>query len=67
VLSVVRRNSYDDNDTGRIKKELGQKLGKGVRLEIAFTDQIPRTKSGKHRFLIQNLPISDIAPGASHE
>lgn len=57
VLNIVRKESYDERDTNYIKKELHKKLGKDVDLDVKFVDNIPRTKSGKYRFLIQKIPI----------
>ena len=57
ILRIVKRNTYSDNDTKYIKKEMKKRLGDGVNLEIQFVDNIPRTPIGKHRFLVQKLPI----------
>ena len=57
IFNVVRRTTYTDRDTEYIQRELYNKLGADVNLIIHFVDHIPRTKSGKYRFLIQKLPI----------
>ena len=57
VFNVVRKDTYSEKDTEYIKKELHKKLGEDTKLEIRFVSKIPRTKSGKYRFLIQKLPI----------
>lgn len=57
VFNVVKKDTYSAQDTKRIKRELHKKLGDDTKLEIRFVRHIPRTKSGKHRFLIQKLPV----------
>jgi len=57
IFNVVKKNTYTGKDTEYIKRELYKKLGDDMKLEIRFLDHIPRTKSGKYRFLIQKLPI----------
>jgi phenylacetate-CoA ligase len=57
VLNIVKSASYGEHDDYRIKEEIGAKLGNNMRLHLNFVDEIPRTKSGKFRFLIQKLPV----------
>jgi phenylacetate-CoA ligase len=58
LLNIVGNYSYTNADTIYIKKELYKKLGNDIELLIKFVDDIPLTQSGKHRFLIQKLPIA---------
>lgn len=57
VLNVIRKDSYTQKDTKYIREELHKRFGNDMKIEMRFTDDIPRTKSGKYRFLIQRLPI----------
>jgi len=57
AFRVVRKDSYTERDTAKIDRELKKKLGSDIDLEIAFVDEIPRTRRGKHRFLKQELNI----------
>lgn len=57
IFNIVRNEAYTDRDTEYIRRELQKKLGVDVDLIIRFVDHIPRTQSGKYRFLIQKLPI----------
>lgn len=57
VLNIVKSDSYSENDSSIIKKQLKEKFGNDVNLTLKFVDHIYRTKSGKYRFLIQKLPI----------
>ena len=57
VFNIVKKDSYTDRDTQYIIEELYKKLGEDVDLTIKCVNEIPRTQSGKYRFLIQKLPI----------
>ena len=56
LLRIVRKPGYSDRDTQRILRELNRKFDGNVDVTIRFVDEIPRTRSGKHRFLVQDLP-----------
>jgi len=59
VLRVVM-NSDSKKET--IEKELfrnfQEKVGRNIDLEIRYVDDIPRTKSGKHSYIIQTLKLN---------
>lgn len=57
TFNIVKRDTYTDSDTEYITEELYKKLGDDMHLTICFVDHIPRTQSGKYRFLIQKLPV----------
>jgi phenylacetate-CoA ligase len=58
ILRIVPKGSYNrEYDDMQITSELMKKLGDDVSLEIEVVSEIPRTVSGKHRFLDQRLPI----------
>ncbi len=57
VFNIMRKQTYTDRDSKYIFTELYKKLGDDMKLEVRFVDNIPRTKSGKYRFLIQKLPL----------
>ncbi|HMK36311.1 MAG TPA: hypothetical protein VK463_14650 [Desulfomonilaceae bacterium] len=54
---AIRKRAYSDSDTVKIRHELETKLGSDMKLEIRFVDEIPRSPSGKFRFLEQKLPV----------
>ena len=62
VLSIVRKPSYDPAQTDLIRRTIEQRLGRKTALHIRFVDQIGKTGRGKHRFIVQKLPIEK-APG----
>jgi phenylacetate-CoA ligase len=57
ILNIIERESYTDRDTRNIKDSFYRRFGDEFNLNIRFVESIPRTQSGKYRFLIQKLPI----------
>ena len=57
VFSVVKKDTYTEEDTNHIQIALYERFGESVEISIRFVDAIPQTQSGKYRFLIQKLPI----------
>lgn len=57
VLRIVQKEQYSQNDTDAIQQRFQQLFGDEFDLCITFVDAIPRTKRGKYKFLIQQLPL----------
>ena len=58
IIKVVKAVSYTDSEIKAYILGLYGPRFKGLcGLNVRFVDHIPRTKSGKYRFLIQKLPI----------
>jgi len=57
ILNIVKTADYTDHDSEKIRRELGKKLGRNMKLEIEFVDHINRTKAGKFKFVVQKLPV----------
>lgn len=57
VLKILPNEKFSDRDLNRIYESIKFKLGNDTDLEIKVVDSIPRTKSGKLRFLDQKLEI----------
>ncbi|MBM3213692.1 phenylacetate--CoA ligase family protein [Candidatus Poribacteria bacterium] len=55
-MRIARRPDYGEADERRICDEIGEKLA-GIDIHIEYVESIPRSASGKHRFLIQRLPV----------
>ena len=58
VLNIVKNEQYTEEDERSIYRKVKEKLGDELGLRIRYVDEIPKTKSGKYRFLIQKLPIT---------
>jgi len=54
-MEIVRKSDYSSKDERYIIDGISEKLGEDMELEIAYVDSIPRAKSGKARFLVQNI------------
>ncbi|MFA7199322.1 MAG: phenylacetate--CoA ligase family protein, partial [Methanoculleus sp.] len=59
LMRIVKKPGYTDLDTERILQELGKKFEGDVDLTVRFVGKIPRTRRGKYRFLIQDLPLEE--------
>lgn len=57
VLNIVKAENYSVEDEKNIIKKISEKIGSELKLKIKYVSEIPRTKSGKYRFLVQKLPI----------
>jgi phenylacetate-CoA ligase len=58
-LDIVRRPSGGTARLLRIKENVLAKMGPGIDLEIRVVDDIPRTRRGKHQFIVQKLKIGE--------
>jgi len=58
-LKILPNEKFSERDLNRIYDSIKFKLGDDTELEIKIVDSIPRTKSGKLRFLDQKLEIKN--------
>ena len=54
-IHVVKREDFTEKDAQNILKELQNKMGEKLLINIRYVDDIVKTKSGKYCYLIQNL------------
>jgi phenylacetate-CoA ligase len=57
VLKIVKTDNYSKADSESIQKSFQKRFGNEFNLKISQVDHIPRTETGKYRFLIQKLSI----------
>ena len=57
LIKIVKTPDFSDNDKNEIASRIYDAVGGGLEINFKFVDSIPRTKSGKMRFLIQKLSI----------
>ena len=57
IVRVVRTSQYSDNDEKEILSKMQRAVSDGLDISFSYVSHIPRTKSGKYKFLIQKLPI----------
>lgn len=59
TIKIIKKDTYTKKDSKQIKQHLQKKLGIDTELTIEFVDRIPVTLRGKHRYLVQKLPIKN--------
>jgi len=57
VVRIIENEKLQDNDKNEIISKMKNASDNSLRIILKFVNQIPRTKNGKYRFLIQELPI----------
>jgi phenylacetate-CoA ligase len=62
VIRIVKGSGYDVHDEeARLLAEARQRLGYDISIQIEYTSEIPRTASGKLRFVVSDLPKGQLA------
>ena len=56
-MRIVRGEGYREEDTEALLDSLKEVLGPDVAAELEFVDEIPRTASGKFRWVISKVPL----------
>jgi phenylacetate-CoA ligase len=56
VLKVVAGTRFDADEERRVVEALERHCGEGVKLAVERVEAIAKTRIGKHRFLIQEIP-----------
>lgn len=57
LVKIVKGDGYTEAVTENVLKLLPKYISKNVKFHIIFTDNIPLTPSGKHRFVISKIPV----------
>jgi phenylacetate-CoA ligase len=57
LIKIVRRGDYGDSDSARLISAMQERVGPGMRIALEFVTEIPRTKSGKFRWVISKIPL----------
>ena len=58
VVRVVRRAGFSPADEAQLCRELTASVNGRIAVSVDYVERIPKTHRGKHRFLIQNAPVS---------
>jgi len=62
VIRIVKEPTYTTKEEQCILDEARLRLGKDIDIHFEYVDDIPRTKSGKFRFIVSNIPKKNIFP-----
>ena len=59
TINIVKGAGYDDNATPQLIAAMQERIGKQIKIDVQFVNEIPRTPSGKLRWVISkvNLPF----------
>ena len=56
IIRIVKGQNYQETkDKNKIIKEVRKRLGNEINLELVYYDNIPKTRSGKLRFVISDI------------
>jgi len=55
VIKMVQKDKMTDAECKRLSNEIEKVTGKTIKIDIAFTDEIPLTGTGKHRVTISRI------------
>jgi len=56
-IIIVRREGYSNYDSNQLIASLRERVGPTMKIELDFVESIPRTKSGKYRWVISKVPL----------
>jgi len=56
IINIVKRPTWKDNDAVYLEGEFAKRIGEQMSIELRFVDDIPRTRSGKFKFVISKVP-----------
>lgn len=56
-INIVPNEKYQNTDAEHLIKEFQTRLGSDVNIEIKIVDKVPRTKSGKFRWVISKVKL----------
>ena len=65
-VQVVPNARWEEGARAAIESGLQQRLGKDVRIAIRLVEAIPPEASGKHRYVVSHVPLSDGLKMATH-
>ena len=57
TIKIVKREGYSELDTVNLLRGFSERVGHQVKVHIEFVDDIPRTSSGKFRWVISKVPL----------
>jgi phenylacetate-CoA ligase len=57
LVRVVKRPGYTDADERRVLANLRERMGDDMTIAFAYLDHIPRTRSGKFRYVVSTVAL----------
>lgn len=65
TIRLVVAPDWQPTDERELLHDMRAALGHGWTIDIAYTDSIELTTAGKHRFVVQNIPLPQVWSGAA--
>lgn len=57
IIKIIKRSGYSNEDEELILSEAYNRLGNSIEIELVYVDRIPRTMSGKFRFVVSEVEL----------
>lgn len=57
TIKIVKGTNYDDNATIQLVAAMQERIGKQIKIDVRFVNKIPRTTSGKLRWVISKVDL----------
>lgn len=57
TVKIVRSDSYNEDDRLTLLRNLRDRVGDVIKINIEYVDDIPLTKAGKLKFVISKVPV----------
>lgn len=57
LIRIIESDNFFQDDHQELNEKLRTATDNTLKIQIEFVDDIPRTATGKHKFLIQQLPV----------
>jgi len=56
LIQMIITDDFDKDNVGLIRNKIQERMGNQTRVEIAFVDEIQPESSGKHRWIVSEIP-----------
>ena len=63
VIRIIKRPAYSEYDEKLILNEARNRLGNIINIEFEYVSKIPRTSSGKQRFVVSKIDFGNLKMG----
>ena len=57
TIKIVKESDYDDNATNQLVAAMQERVGKQIKIDVRFVNEIPRTTSGKLRWVVSKVEL----------
>jgi len=57
LIRIVREHGFDESSTQKLISSIKERVGESMNIHIEYVEHIPRTSSGKFRWVISKVGI----------